>query len=89
MPQVDVPVSQKLRVTLLQRQWNSCVIQSGIAKLFNTSDTDDILITVADAEDSRSVIVVTWKELRMSFKGFSTNSSLLKNSISSKKLLQA
>lgn len=59
MPQVDVPVSQKLRVTLLQRQGNSCVIQSGIAKLFNTSDTGDILITVADAEDSRSVIVVT------------------------------
>lgn len=43
MPQVDVPVSQKLRVTLLQREWDSCVIQSGIAKQFETSDTDDIL----------------------------------------------
>lgn len=32
--------------------------------------------------------VLTLKESKMSFKGFSTNSSLLKNSISSKKLLQ-
>lgn len=55
MPQVDVPVSQKLRVTLLQRQWKSCLIQSDIAKLLDTSDTDDILITVADAQDSQLV----------------------------------
>lgn len=32
--------------------------------------------------------VLTLKESKMSFKGFSTNSSLLKNSINSKKLLQ-